>query len=318
MRVWFKMNNPSFPTKVCLRHCSAKKHNHKIAIVLVIFAVSSMSIADSIYKYLIHDYHPLQIMWSRYFFFFIPVLLAVRGRWVCLLKTNRLFLQIGRALLAFAAGVLTVISLKYISLAETTAILFTYPLMVIILSIPVFGEQIDLKMLMTVAVGFLGIVIIVNPDNKGINLTIIFPIIAAFFSAIFQITTKILTESESSKSTLMYTGIVGIIITSIPMPMVWRTPQLLDWILMVGLGLCYCFAIYCWIRALEISTASILSPFIYSKIVAATVFGFLIFDEIPSLQTVVGAILIVGSGLYAFHKTSSYSNLANPDTTVKS
>ncbi|MCG8563378.1 MAG: DMT family transporter [Hyphomicrobiales bacterium] len=295
------MSGLSLSSLSLLGRLAGNRSSPKVAVVLVVLSVSVMAVSEAVFKHLVQDYHAVQLMWCRYVFFLVPILLFVGRRWLFFLQTRRLSLQVGRALLAFAGGLLLVIGLKYVSLAETTAIVFAYPLFVIVLSVPLLGERLYRCQVIAVAFGFLGVVVMMRPGGEAMQWAALLPLSSAVLAALFQITTKMLTASDRPLSTLLYTGIVGVAVATLPLPLVWQTPRIDDWLPMASLGLCYAIASYLWIRALEMAMASTLAPFIYSKIVAATALGLFVFGEVPDLPTFIGATLIIGSGLYAFH-----------------
>ena len=280
--------------------------NLTAAIMLAIIAASAQSVTAVIVKYLLYDYHIIQILFIRNAFLVIAVV-ALGGAHHCsgLLRISDPLLQVSRAILPFFASIFLFLSLKYIPLAEATAIMFASPLILTILSIYMLGERVGLWHWSAIAIGLVGVGIILRPGADAGHWVAFFLLSAAAFIALYQIITKTLSLSASIASTLLITGLVGSLLTIIFLPFFWITPDLFGSFLIGCLGVAYGFSHYFWFKALSMAPASTLAPFVYTQIVVASIFGFTVFHEVPDLQTVIGSAIIIGSGLIVFFQSRS-------------
>lgn len=250
---------------------------------------------------MVQDYHVVQLVWIRNLFLVLVLLMVSRTRlWPTPLRFNRPAFQIGRAFLPLIASALILFSLKRVPLAEATAILFASPLFLTALSVPLLRERVDLGKCGAVVCGFLGVGVILRPGSDFLDWTVLLLLAAAALIAVYQIVTKILSSYADLYSTLFYTGIVGLAATSLPLPFFWRTPDLEGWALTLALGAAYGASQFFWFRALAAAPASTLAPFVYTQIIVATVFGFVVFGEIPDLQGLAGTAIVIGAGIYIF------------------
>jgi drug/metabolite transporter (DMT)-like permease len=155
-----------------------------------------------------------------------------------------------------------------------------------------------------VAVGFIGAMIVVRPWESlegAMGAGVLFLLIAALSNANYQIATRRVRVDDPMTS-LLYTAVAGAVVTSLILPWGWEWPSWIDWLLLASTGLAGGIGHLCLIRALQSAPASVVAPFSYSALIWATLFGFTIFGELPDMWTWAGAALIVGSGLYIFHR----------------
>jgi drug/metabolite transporter (DMT)-like permease len=196
------------------------------------------------------------------------------------------------------------LALRTTPLATATSIMFTTPLLVTVLSIPLLGEKVGRRRWTGLAVGFLGALVIVRPWQEEIGgpaAGVFFLLIAALFNANYQIATRFVRTDEPLTS-LLFTATAGAIVTSAIVPMFWTPPTLGQWLLLMASGLAGGLGHFCLIKAMTAAPASVVAPFSYSSLIWATTFGLLIWGDWPDLWTWVGAGLIIGSGLYIFHR----------------
>lgn len=170
------------------------------------------------------------------------------------------------------------------------------------LSNVVLGEQVGLRRWAGIVIGFLGALVVIRIWEVGItglNIGVVFMLGAAFANASYQITTRGLRHDDPLTS-LLFTGAVGALVTSILLPFHWSMPDTFGWLLLVSTGVMGCVGHLCLIKAFQAAPASVVAPFSYSSLVWATLFGFVIWGDVPVWTTVLGAAMIIGSGLYIF------------------
>jgi drug/metabolite transporter (DMT)-like permease len=183
-------------------------------------------------------------------------------------------------------------------MAEANGILFVTPILVAALSAPLLGERVDWRRWVGVAVGFAGALIIIRPGSGAMHLSALFPLGSACLFALYQIATKELSLTDSTMTTLFYSGVVGALLTSLAVPFFWITPSPSEWFFLVILGVLSGSTHFCLIRAFESAPAATVAPFMYSTLIWATMSGYVFFDDLPDIWTLVGAAIIAGSGIY--------------------
>ena len=187
-------------------------------------------------------------------------------------------------------------------LADAHATLAIAPLLVTAASVPFLGEVIDVRRWIAIGTGFMGVLIILRPGLGVFDFVAIFPLAVAILFAGYNILTKIISRDDTNETTLFYTGATGLIVLSVIIPFFWISPSLIDWGWLIVAGIGGSFAHIFIITALHFAPASKLQPFNYVMLVWATILGFFIFDDLPDYLTVLGATVIVISGLYAWNR----------------
>jgi drug/metabolite transporter (DMT)-like permease len=243
-----------------------------------------------------------QVIWSR-FFFHLLLALAIMGPGLLRgLRSGRPLLQLARSLLILLTTSMFFVGISTIPLATATTIMFLTPLLVTVLSIPLLGEKVGVRRLAGVLVGFAGALVIVRPGFDEMSVGMLLVLGASLSNSFYQLVTRQVRHYDEPNTTLLYTAIAGTLVFSAVAPMDWRPPQGVDWLLFVGIGVLGGLSQLCLIRAFRLAPAAVVSPFSYTGLIWATIFGFVMFLELPDVWTLAGAALIVGSGLYVFHR----------------
>lgn len=257
---------------------------------------------DTLAKHLSQSYPVPQVVWARYVFQVLILALFLGPRLPRALRSRRLGMQLGRSLCLLGATVLFFTALSFIQLAEAGAIMFVAPLIVTALSVPLLGERVGPRRWASVLVGFLGALVIIRPGTGAMQATALFALGGASCYALYQITTRLLAGQDPPLTTLAYSAGAGAVATSLAVPFFWATPDAAGWLAMSAMGLAACIGHFALIKAFESAPAATVSPFGYSALLWATLFGFVVFGELPDLWTVVGALIIAASGLYIVHR----------------
>ena len=253
---------------------------------------------------MLEHYSRVEVTWARFFFASIFAALACGPRLGRLAVSHSPGKQLLRSIFlmsttgAFNAGI------RATPLATGTTIMFLSPILVTLLSIPLLGEKVGLRRWAGIVLGFLGALIVVRPGEEGslgLGGGVAFLLLAAFLNASYQLLTRGVRDDDPMTS-LLYTAAAGAVVSSAILPWFWQTPALADWPLFVASGLAGALGHLCLIRAFRAAPASVVAPFSYSSLIWATLFGFLIWGDWPDSWTWVGASLIVGSGLYIYHR----------------
>jgi len=257
---------------------------------------------DTIVKYLVQIYSVPQVVWARYSFHMLFLILFLRGRLPKVMATQRLGIQLFRSLLLLATTGLFFLALRFVPLAEVSAIMFIGPIIVTALSVPLLREQVGVHRWAGVLVGFTGALVMLHPGAEAMAVASLLPVSAACVYAFYQITTRMLSRTDGPMTTLVYTAVVGTLAAGVAAPFYWEAPDMTGWGLMVLLGLLGGAGHFAVIKAFQSSNAATITPFGYINLIWATLSGIVFFGEYPQLRILVGAGIIVCSGLYIFHR----------------
>ena len=258
---------------------------------------------DAVSKHLTSSLPVIEILWVRYLFFALfGFLLAVHYSGLRGLRSSIPFLQIARGLALVFEIVLFTYAFRYLPLADAHVMAASVPLIVLALAVPILKERVGHRRWFAVVLGFLGVLIILRPGFGNWQPILFLPLLGAFGFAVYLVLTRMAAKFDTIGTSAFYTGLVGLSVLTIFLPLEWKTPTIEEWgwlLLASVLGLCGHISV---IKALSMAEASVLQPFFYVVLVWATFLGFIIFDDIPDFITIIGACIIVGSGLYAWYR----------------
>ena len=286
----------------------------RIAISFVLITTVMFALLDTGVKYVGEFYPVLQIAWARYVFQMAVVPLVIgRARPRDILRTKRPGLQVLRSMFMVGATLSFFTALRYLPVAEASAIGMIAPLMVTALAIPLLGEKVGRRRWLAVGVGLIGALIIIRPGFGVLSWAALLPVITAICYALYQITTRMLAEIDPPVTTFFYSGAVGVVVLSLAVPFVWQTPTAGGWAMMISLGLLAGAGHFCVIQAMRRAEASVLAPFSFIQLVWVMILGYLVFGDFPDGYTLLGAAIIVGSGGYVFYRENVVKRAARGD-----
>ncbi|MEA2934902.1 MAG: hypothetical protein QOD74_1548, partial [Variibacter sp.] len=194
---------------------------------------------------------------------------------------------------------LNVIAVRYLQLDQTVSIMFSTPFLIALIAGPLLGEWIGLRRWLAISVGFLGVVVVMRPGVGGIHPAAILSVAGTICYAFYNVSTRVLARSDSTETTLFYSNVVGFLGTTAILPTVWQTPQSLTIaIVMVAIGAFGAFGHFLLIAAHRLAPAPVLAPYIYTQIVWMVMLGYFVFADVPSRWTLIGASVVIASGLY--------------------
>ena len=280
----------------------AAAHDSRRGIAWMLLTMLLFVSMDAIVKHLVQTYPVPQIAWARFFFLAVLLAAVLGPRLPAKLVTQRRGLQVIRSGLLMVTTLQFFAGLYFLPLAEMTAIMQSAPLIVTALSLPLLGEHVGIRRWLGVAAGFAGALIIIRPGTDGMQLAAFLPLGAAATFALYQITTRILARTDGTLNTLMYTPLLGAAIMSLAVPFFWVMPDAEGWALMALIGLFGGLGHFTMIRAFTWAPAATVSPFGYTGLIWAALFGLVLFGDFPDAWTIAGAAVIVGSGLYILHR----------------
>ncbi len=193
-------------------------------------------------------------------------------------------------------------ALAHMQLANLSAVLQVAPLIITALSVPMLGEKVGIRRWIAVIVGFLGVLVIIRPGMGNMEWAMLLPLGMACTSALYQINTRSLAQTDNPVTTLWYTALTGSVIASAVMPFVWQTPSAKDWALMVLLGALGTIGHFVLINAYARASASVLAPFVYTQFIWSIIVGYILFANLPDGFTWLGAAIVAASGIYTAYR----------------
>jgi len=271
------------------------------AIGLVLLSVALFSIMDAFSKVLAAELDPIEIVWGRYLVI-LALLIPLAARQPRTLRSARPTLQLVRALCVFGSAVFFIAGLARLPLADASAIAFAAPLLVTALSIPLLGEHVGVRRWSAVAVGFVGVLIVIRPGSGAFDSAALLPLLSAVCWALSIVVTRRMRHDDRPLTTLLHSTVIGLVLSSAALPFVWQRASLAQWLVMAAMAGMSAGGQYFLIAGLMRGAASLLAPFTYSQIVWSTLLGYFVFDALPTAWTWCGAALIVASGIYIGHR----------------
>lgn len=272
--------------------------------LLMCLGVVLFTIMDALAKWQSERYDVLQIVFFRSLFGAVPMLpLLLRGGVRRLLYTRRPGLHLVRGLIGTLSLITFFLAYRNLELADAIVLSFVSPLFMTALSVPILGEAVGWRRWSAILVGFLGVVVMVQPGGDLFTLMALLPIAGAFTYALVGVTIKILSRTEESVTIVFYFSVFATLISGLAMPFVWVTPATIDdWVGQISIGLIGGVAQLAMTQAFRQAPVSVVAPFDYTAIIWATLLGYWFWDDLPGAWTWAGAALVVGSGLYILHR----------------
>ena len=276
-----------------------------IGIIFGILAYFSFSILDATQKTLILYHSVFQLLLVKYFFvLFLSLVESKRKNNIYFYKSKSIKLQIFRSLLSVIESGCFVLSFKYLSLADAHSVGSLAPVIVVALSAIFLKEKVSTKTWIAIFVGFVGVLIILRPTSSIFDPKALLPLLAAFALGLYQVVTKKVSEHDTTETSLFYTSIIGIFVMSLLASNFWSPISSSSYILFLIVGIFFSLGIYLQIIALSMASASIIQPFHYTLIFWAIIFGYIFYNDIPDLFTIVGAVIITLSGIFVLTQST--------------
>lgn len=272
-------------------------------IVLILASTVFLGMSDVTAKYLSATLPSIEIAWIRFLVFALimsPAMLP--GSPLYSLRSQRPGLQMLRGAALLGSSLFFISGLRFLPIAEASATGFVSPLFVTALSIVFLGESVGVRRWIATAVGLIGVLIILRPGTGAFHPAAFFPMVSALAWACTLVMTRMLSGREHALTTMTYSSITGACIMCALVPFVWVAPSWHDVLFGIFIGIASTAGQWIVVLAFRYADASVLAPFSYTQLLWVSILGFVIFGELPDIWTVVGAVFIVGSGLYTAHR----------------
>jgi drug/metabolite transporter (DMT)-like permease len=220
-----------------------------------------------------------------------------------MLYTHKLPQQIIRSFMMLGSTAFNFLALKTLRLDQTLTIGFLAPFVVALLAGPFLGEWIRWRRLLAIVVGFCGILVVVRPGYTPFEVGMVFAALGTLCYAIFMLLTRYLSRFDPPEVTIFYSMLAGVLVMAPFALREWiHPPDAFTWLLLLSTGFWGGAGHYIFILAYRLAPASTLAPFVYFGLITHTTLGYVVFDQLPDVWTIVGALIVVGSGLYLLHR----------------
>ena len=273
------------------------------AIILNLSAWIVLPFMDTIAKYLSSEISFFQITWARYFFTVVWTLPLMFFFFRKNLKwSENPKLQILRGITLLSANICFFYSISIISMAKALTLAFIAPLVTTTLSTIILGENVGIKRWSAVIIGFIGSLVVIRPGLIEFNLATLAALGTGFFYGVYLIITRKLHTVDNPLLTLLITGVVGAMISSLFVPIIWVNLSQSQWLWLALMGIFACLGHLLLIYSLRYADASKLAPFGYFEIVTTIILGYYFFQDFPDIWTFTGLFIIISSGVYVFKR----------------
>ncbi|WP_270939255.1 DMT family transporter [Falsiroseomonas oryzae] len=281
----------------------ARRDEPMRGIPLLLVSITLFSISDALAKKLGETLPPVEIAWLRYLAFLALTLLPMMRRGgLAVARTRAPGLQVLRALGVVGSAVLFITALRHMPLAEATAVNFVAPAFVTALSVVFLGERVGWRRWTAIAVGLLGMLIILRPGSEVFTPAALLPVLSSAAWAAAVIATRRMPAGESPATTLFWTAAVGFVVLTLLLPFGARVPTATELGLGLLIGLVSSVAQWLVVLAYRAAPASVLAPFSYTQLLTSGLLGAIVFGALPDGWTLLGAAVIAASGLYTAHR----------------
>ena len=267
-------------------------------IIWITLGSVAFSVNDVFIKSLGRSLDPMELALFRYLIGAIILApLFWRVGWAGL-KTERLGLHMMRLVIASIAQIGTLIAVINLPLASVTALSFSRILFTTLIAIVLLRELVTRQRWWATGMGFLGVLVMLRPGPDGVEPMALIAIGAAMAFALANVMIRMLSRTETAIRILFYYHLGGSLVFLVPAILVWRSPVGVEWLMAAGIGVLTTLAMVAFVRGFAVGEASVIGPMEYTRVVYAALLGLFIFDEVPDLWTILGALIVIASTTY--------------------
>jgi drug/metabolite transporter (DMT)-like permease len=277
------------------------EQNTRLGIWLMVATTFVFAVQDGISRHLAGEYNVLMVIMVRYWFFaaFVITIAARKAGGIrAAARTRRPILQAFRGLLLAAEVCIMVAGFVLLGLIESHAVFAVYPLLVAALSGPLLGERVGWRRWTAIGIGFVGVLVILQPGFGVFQVAALVPLLAAFMFALYGLLTRFVGREDSAAVSFFWTGVSGAVFTTAVGIWFWEPMSPSDWGWMALLCVTAASSHWLLIRAYEVAEASAVQPFAYLQLVFVSVIGLTVFGETLRANVVIGAVIVVCAGLF--------------------
>ena len=286
------------------------QNNQRLGILLMIATTFVFAVQDGISRHLAGNYNVLMIVMIRYWFFAAFVItIATRqsGSIRAAAATKQPILQIFRGTLLATEICVMVSGFVLLGLVESHAIFACYPLLIAALSGPVLGENVGWRRWAAIGIGFIGVLVILQPGYTVFAPAAAIPLLAAFMFALYGLLTRYAARKDSTATSFFWTGTSGAVLMTVIGIWYWEPMTAYDWRWMAALCVTGALGHWLLIKTYEVAEASAVQPFAYLQLVFASAIGLLLLGETLRPNVAIGAAIVVGAGLFTLWRSRRVS-----------
>ncbi|BDW86808.1 DMT family transporter [Roseicyclus marinus] len=280
--------------------------NTKLGIWLMVATTFVFAMQDGISRHLAGEYNVLMVVMIRYWFF-AAFVMAVAARKAGGLRaaaaTSQPGVQIFRGILLAVEVCVMVLGFVLLGLVESHAVFTSYPLLIAALSGPILGEKVGWRRWTAIGVGFIGVIIILQPGFRVFQVEALVPLAAALMFALYGLMTRYAARKDSAATSFFYTGTVGCVVMTSVGIWFWEPMTAPDWAWMALLCVTGALGHWLLIKTYDVAEASAVQPFAYLQLVFAATLGITAFGETLELNVAIGAALVVSAGIFTLLRT---------------
>ena len=277
------------------------QNNVLFGITLMVITTFMFSSMDGVSRYLAEKNNVFTLVTMRYWFIAFVMMITcvfIKNRISDILNTKQPYIQFSRGVILSLNNCLVVYTFTLLGLVETHAIIACYPLIVAGLSVPFLGERFGWRRWMAIFTGFIGVIIILRPNTNVITEGSIFAIVGAIMFAVYLILTRYVSRSDTAITSFFWTGIGGTVTMSIISLFIWDDILKEDYLWLLLMCVLSAGSHFMMVKTLQVAEASVVQPFSYLQLVFGSIIGVTIFSESIDLMIIVGALIVIGSGLF--------------------
>ena len=277
------------------------QNNVLFGITLMVITTFMFSSMDGVSRYLAEKNNVFTLVTMRYWFIAFVMMVTcffIKNRISDILNTKQPYIQFSRGVILSLNNCLVVYTFTLLGLVETHAIIACYPLIVAGLSVPFLGERFGWRRWMAIFTGFIGVIIILRPNTNVITEGSFFAIIGAIMFAVYLILTRYVSRSDTAITSFFWTGIGGTVTMSLISLFIWDNILKEDYLWLLLMCILSAGSHFMMVKTLQVAEASVVQPFSYLQLVFGSIIGVTIFSESIDLMIILGALVVIGSGLF--------------------
>ncbi|WP_394180245.1 DMT family transporter [Yoonia maritima] len=286
------------------------QNNARLGIMFMIATTFVFAIQDGISRHLAGNYNVLMIVMIRYWFFAAFVITIARKQSGSIRKaaaTKQPILQITRGVLLSLEICVMVTGFVALGLVESHAVFACYPLLIAALSGPVLGEQVGWRRWTAIGIGFVGVLVILQPGYAVFAPAAVIPLIAALMFALYGLLTRYASRKDTTVTSFFWTGVAGAVVMTIVGAWSWEPMTSQDWAWMATLCVTGATGHWLLIKTYEVAEASAVQPFAYLQLVFASAIGVFIMGETIRPNVALGTVIVIAAGLFTLWRARQKS-----------